>query len=117
MYGLPEADVLANKLLKTRQKEHDYFEVKHTRFTLTADDFGAKYIGNEHAEHLMPVLGKHYNMEEDWKGKLYYGIRLKWNYREGYVDISMTNYVRKKTPNTNTSPPISSNTAHMNQMQ
>jgi hypothetical protein len=107
MYGLPEAGVLANKLLKTRLKEHDYFEVKHTPglfkhetrpiwFTLTVDDFGVKYIGKEHAEHLMSVLGKHYNMEEDWKGELYCGIHLKWNYRDGYVDISMPNYVKKK---------------------
>jgi len=60
VYGLPEASVLANKLLKTCLKEHDYFEVKHTPglckhetrpiwFTLTVDDFGVKYIGKEHA--------------------------------------------------------------------
>ena len=35
-------------------------------------------------------------MEEEWKGKLYYGIHLKWNYREGYVDIYMPTYVNKK---------------------
>ena len=55
MYGRPEAGVLANKLLKTRLKEHEYFEVKHTHglfkhktqpiwFTLTVDDFGVKYV-------------------------------------------------------------------------
>ena len=44
----------------------------------------------------MSVLGKHYSMEEDLKGKLYCGIHLKWNYRDGYVDISMPNYVKKK---------------------
>ena len=56
MYGLPEAGVLApKKLFKTRLKEHDYFEVKHTPnlfkhktrpvwFTLTVDRFGVKYI-------------------------------------------------------------------------
>ena len=60
VYGLPEASVLANTLLKTCLKEHDYFEVKHTPglckhetrpiwFTLTVDDFGVKYIGKEHA--------------------------------------------------------------------
>jgi hypothetical protein len=70
MYGLPEAGILANKLLKTRLKEHDYFEVKQTPvlfkhetrpvwFTLSVDGFGVKYIGKEHAEHLMSVLGKH----------------------------------------------------------
>ena len=44
----------------------------------------------------MSVLGKHYNMEENLKDKLYCGIHLKWNYREGYVGISMPNYARKK---------------------
>ena len=44
----------------------------------------------------MSVLGKHYSMEEDWKGELYCGIHLKWNYRDGYVNISMPNYVKAK---------------------
>ena len=35
-------------------------------------------------------------MEEDWKGELYCGITLTWNYAKGYVDISMPNYVNKK---------------------
>ena len=35
-------------------------------------------------------------MEEDWEGKLYRGITLDWHYNEGYVDISMPNYVQKK---------------------
>ena len=47
----------------------------------------------------MSVLGKYYNMEEERKGKLYYGIHLKWNYREGYVDIFMPNYTKKNWPN------------------
>ena len=35
-------------------------------------------------------------MEEDWKGQLYCGINLNWNYDKGYVDISIPNYVTKK---------------------
>ena len=41
----------------------------------------------------MNVLKIYYKMEEYWKGELYYGITLIWNYDEGYVDISMPNYV------------------------
>ena len=107
MYGLLQAGILANKLLKERLAVHDYYEVAHTPglfthktrpiwFTLTVDDFGVKYIGREHAEHLMSVLKQHYKMEEDWKGELYCGITIKWNYEKGYVDISMPNYVHKK---------------------
>ena len=35
-------------------------------------------------------------MEEDWQGKLYCGITLDWNYREGYSNTSMPNYVVKQ---------------------
>ena len=31
MYGLPQAGILANKLLKERLPQNDYFEVPHTR--------------------------------------------------------------------------------------
>jgi hypothetical protein len=55
MYGLPEAGVSANKLLKERLASHDYVEVDRTPglfkhlirpiwFTLTVDDFGVKFI-------------------------------------------------------------------------
>ena len=35
-------------------------------------------------------------MEEDWKGQLYCGIILNWNYDKVYVDISIPNYVANK---------------------
>ena len=57
MHGLPQAGVLANKLLKERLAVHGYKEVEHTPglfyhetrpiwFTLAVDDFGVKYVGN-----------------------------------------------------------------------
>ena len=106
MYGLRESGALANTLLKTRLKEHDYFEVKRTPslfkhktisiwFILTVDDVGVKYTRKRHSEHLKSVLDTYCNMDTDWKGKLCCGVHLKWNYREGYVDISMPNYVKK----------------------
>ena len=69
------------------------------------DDFGVKYTGREHAEHLMTVLKEYYKMEEDWKGELYCGITLKWNYAKGFVDISMPNYVQKKLVEYKHKPP------------
>ena len=44
----------------------------------------------------MKVLSEFYEMEEDWQGKLYCGITLDWNYREGYLNTSMPNYVVKQ---------------------
>ena len=50
IYGLPQAGILANKLLKKRLKPHGYYEVPHTpglwrhisrpiQFTLVVDNF------------------------------------------------------------------------------
>ena len=106
MYGLPQAGMLANNLLKERLQKHGYFEVAHTPglfahktrpiwFTLVVDDFGIKYVGKEHADHLMSVLRQEYEVEVDWKGSLYCGITLDWNYKKGYLDISIPKYVQK----------------------
>ncbi len=67
MYRLPQAGVLANKLLKECLARHGYFEQPHTPglwkhvsrpvwFNLCVDDFGIKYIGREHLQHLYDAL-------------------------------------------------------------
>ena len=87
MYGLSQSGILANKLPKERLAEHGYHELPHTPslfkhetrpvwFTLVVHDFGIKYIGEEHAKHLLDVLREHYTMEVDLEGKLYCGISL-----------------------------------------
>jgi hypothetical protein len=108
MYGLPQAGILANKLLKTRLARHEYFEVPHTPglwkhisrpvwFNLCIDDFGIKYIGDDNLKHLFASLQTEtYDIVEDWKGDLYCGITLNWNYAQGYVDIDMSKYVRQQ---------------------
>ena len=107
MYGLPQSGILANKLLKERLSEHGYFELPHTPglfmhktrpvwFTLVVDDFGIKYIGRQHAEHLIGVLKEFYDVEVDWEGSLYCGVSLDWHYDAKYVDISMPKYVHKQ---------------------
>jgi hypothetical protein len=67
MYGLPQADILANKLLKEQLACHGYFKQPHTPglwkhvtclvwFNLCVDDFGIKYIGQQHLQHLYNIL-------------------------------------------------------------
>ncbi len=67
MYGLPQASILANKLLKLRLVRHGYFKQPHTPglwkhasqpiwFNLCMDNFGIKYIGDEHLKHLFAAL-------------------------------------------------------------
>jgi hypothetical protein len=59
------------------------------------DDFGIKYVGREHLEHLLAALKEYYKVSVDYKVELYCGITLKWNYEKQYVDISMPGYVEK----------------------
>jgi hypothetical protein len=104
MYGLPQAGILANKLLKKRLAVHNYFPCVHTPglwkhktrpviFSLVVDDFGVKYTGREHAEHLYNALEEHYEAACDWDGKLYCGVTLAWDYKARTVDLSMPGYV------------------------
>jgi hypothetical protein len=108
MYGLPQAGILANKLLKKRLARHGYFEQPHTPglwkhdsrpvwFNLAVDDFGIKYIGDNNLQHLYDALRKEtYEIVEDRVGDLYCGINLKWNYTKNYVDLDMSKYVMKQ---------------------
>jgi hypothetical protein len=104
MYGLPQAGILANKLLEKRLNKHGYFQHRHTpglwahrsrliQFTLGVDDFGIKCVGKEHAKHLITILQQHYETSIDWTGSLYCGITLTWDYKKRTLDISMPGYV------------------------
>ncbi len=65
-------------------------------FLLVIDDFGVKYVGREHADHLVKCIGKKYKLVEDWTGNLYCRIKLKWDYYKRTLDISMPGYVQKQ---------------------
>eukprot|EP00804_Cyclotella_cryptica_P015223 CCRYP_000751-RA/>CCRYP_000751-RA protein AED:0.35 eAED:0.36 QI:0/0/0/1/1/1/3/0/419 len=91
MYGLPQAGLLANKLLEKCLNAHGYHQSqlvpglwKHIwrpiQFTLVVDNFGIKYVGDEHPQHLLKVLQEHYAVTTDWKGSCYIGITLDWDY-------------------------------------
>jgi hypothetical protein len=106
MYGLPQAGLLAQELLEERLKKHGYSQSKLVhglwthkwrpiQFTLVVDDFGVKYVGKEHAEHLLGVLKEHYEVDTDWEGKKYVGITLDWDYERREVHLSMPGYVGK----------------------
>ena len=88
MYGLPQAGILANKLLRKRLAPHGYYEMPHTpglwrhihrtvQFSLVMDDFGIKYIGKNNVDHLLNALKQDYEISEYWEGKLYCGISLE----------------------------------------
>jgi hypothetical protein len=63
MYGLKQAGLVANKLLKTLLAPFGYYPARQTpglwlhntrpiSFTLVVDDFTVKYVGKQHAENL-----------------------------------------------------------------
>ena len=107
MYGLPEAGILANELLKKRLIKSGYYECQFTpglykhfwrpiMFSLVVDDFGVKCQGIQHAKHLKAALEQHYDVAVDWEGKLFCGITLDWDYKMGHVDLSVPGYVKRK---------------------
>jgi hypothetical protein len=104
MYGLKQAGLLANQLLQTRLAPFGYYPARHTpglwlhntrpiSFTLVVDDFTVKYVGNQHADHLIKALLKNYKLITDWMATVYSGATLTWDYKNRTCDISMPGYV------------------------
>ena len=88
VYGLPQAGILANQQLVRKLEPKGYVPCTHTpglwrhkwrpiTFSLVVDDFGVKYVGRKHADHLIEALKENYKLSIDWEGKLYCGITIK----------------------------------------
>jgi hypothetical protein len=110
MYGLPNAGIIAQQLLEKRLEQHGYKQSKFTpglwshewrpiQFTLVVDDFGVKYIGDEHAEHLIRCVQEHYKLTHDLnkeeQGNLYCGVTMDWDYQKREVHLSIPGYVKR----------------------
>ena len=92
---------MANLQLREKLKPACFYEVAHMpglwkykrrsiQFFLIVDDFGVNYVGKEHMDYLITSLRKDYSrITVDWKGELYAGINLKWNYDKRWLDASM----------------------------
>jgi hypothetical protein len=70
MYGLPQAGILSNELLQRNLAKDGYRLTTHTHglwthdtrpisFSLVVDNFGVKFVGREHNEHLMACIKKY----------------------------------------------------------
>jgi hypothetical protein len=104
IYGLKQADLLANQLFQQRLVPYGYYPAWHTpelwlhktrsiAFTLFVDDFTFKYVGKDNAHHLHNSLLRHYDITTDWGGTVYSGMTLKWDYQKHTCEISMPGYV------------------------
>jgi hypothetical protein len=87
MYGLKQAGLLANQLLQKCLAPCGCYPARHTpglwlhktrpiSFSLNLEDFPAKYMGKQHAEHLRNTLLYSYELTTDWEGNIYYGMTL-----------------------------------------
>jgi hypothetical protein len=71
VWGLPQAGILANKLLRKQLAPHGYHKCANTpglwkhdwcpiTFTLVVNNFSIQFVGEEHARHLIACLKEKY---------------------------------------------------------
>ena len=103
IHGLPQR---AQELLATSLAKHRYEQSKLTsglwthknrpiQFCLVVDDFGVKYVGSKHAQHLKTILEQNYEILTDWTGKKYVGLTIDWDRHRKEVHICMLGYVQQ----------------------
>jgi hypothetical protein len=107
MYGLPQAEIIAQNLLQARLAKVGYHqskiipglwthETKKTCFTLVIDDFTIKYTSMEDAQHLIDALKQDYTITIDWDATKYIGLTLEWDCKNQKVYAHMPGYIQKK---------------------
>ena len=90
MYGLPQAGIIAYEQLVRVLAPFGYAPSRHTpglwrhktrpiTFSLCVDDFGIKYVGRQHADHILAALKTKYEATTEWTGGTYLGIKIKWD--------------------------------------
>ena len=105
-YDDSTAGIIAQKLLEKRLNKQGYSQSTITQgfwthkwrpisFALTVDDFGVKYVGRKHAEHLLETLNKDYETSHEWAGERHIGLTINWNYQQQMVHISMPGYCER----------------------
>jgi hypothetical protein len=104
MYGLPQAGIIAQLLLKECLNKHGYHQSQTTpglwtqvscpiSFSLIVDNFGIKCVGKEHAQHLFKTICKYYKCSYEWEGERYCGLTINWDYLGRKVHLLMPEYV------------------------
>ena len=104
MPGLKQARLIDNDRLTRHLAKFGYtpssktpalwkHSTRNISFSLVVDDSGVKYVGKDNSDHLISALRELYTVSTDWKGTLFCGLTLNWNYTAGWVDVSMPGYV------------------------
>jgi hypothetical protein len=103
-YGLPQAGIPANNLLRTRLEAEGYYKAATTpglwrhkwqpiQFCLIVNDFGVEYVGIEHFNHLLNLLKKYHGVQFNMADDKFAGIDIKWDYASQRCRISMPGYI------------------------
>jgi hypothetical protein len=104
MYGLKQAARLANYKLRDHLAPFGYFpnfqspniwkhKTRSIVFCLCVDDFGIKNFCQDDVDHLKKSLEQVFKLYIDYSGESYCGLKLRWNYEQGYVDLFMPDFV------------------------
>jgi hypothetical protein len=113
MYGLTQANILANKLLEKRLTIRGYYQCQHTpglwhhmwcdiTFCLVGDNFGIKTTSMANMKYLVSSLKENYSVAVNWTGSLFCGVKLMWDNVNRTIDLHMPDYSSKALLNTNT---------------
>jgi hypothetical protein len=106
IYGLSQAGIIAQQLLKEHLQKHGYCQSQLTpglwkhdthpiSFSLVVDDFGIKYVGEKNTQHLLDTVRQCYKCSCEWKGEQSYRLTIKWDYKGKKVHVLMPGYVTK----------------------
>jgi hypothetical protein len=90
-YGLPQASILANDLLRSHILAEGYYKAESTpglwnhkwrpiQFCLIVDDFGVENVGLEYFSHLRNVLKKFHGVQFNMAGNKFASIDIKWDF-------------------------------------
>ncbi len=103
-YGLPQAGILANNLLRSRFEAKGFYEAASTpglwhhkwrpiQFCLIIDNFDVEYVGLEHFNYLLGILKKLDGMQYNMAGNKFAGMDIEWNYAAHHCRVSMPGYI------------------------
>ncbi len=103
-YGLPQAGIIANTLLRSRLEAKDFYEAASTpglwchkwrpiQFCLIIDNFGGEYVGLEHFTYLLDILKKFHGVQYNMAGDKFAGMDIEWNYASCRCCIGMPGYI------------------------
>ena len=81
----------------TEESQNNQAHVGSGFFCLYVDDYGIKYSDQDDADHLLTALYSDYEIVVNTVGFLFCELAQKWDYRNKYVDISMSNNVQKSS--------------------